>query len=67
MLLYDTLLQMAQGMNEENAIAVLTRNLNEEISMAGWIKTNTPEMITQLWPEIEASFAMSGEEAQELQ
>jgi hypothetical protein len=34
--------------------------------MADWIKTNTPEIITQLWPEIEASIAMSEEEPQQL-
>ena len=35
--------------------------------MAEWIKTNAPEMITQLWPEIEASVVMSEEEEQQLQ
>jgi hypothetical protein len=25
--------------------------------MADWIKTNMPDMIAQLWPEIEASIA----------
>ena len=45
----------------------MAQNLSEEKSMVDWIKTNTPEMITQLWPEIEGSFAMSEEETQELQ
>jgi ferritin-like metal-binding protein YciE len=53
-------------MKVEEAISVLTQNLSEEKSMADWIKTNTPEIITQLWPEIEASVAMSEEEAQQL-
>ena len=28
--------------------------------MADWIKTNTPDMVAQLWPEIEASIVMGG-------
>jgi ferritin-like metal-binding protein YciE len=65
-ILYDMLIRMAQLMKVEEAISVLTQNLGEEKSMADWIKTNTPEMITQLWPEIEASVAMSEEEAGQL-
>ncbi|MGA8913850.1 MAG: hypothetical protein WB443_13430 [Nitrososphaeraceae archaeon] len=57
---------MAQLMKVEEAISVLTQNLSEEKSMANWIKTNTPEMITHLWPEIEASVVKSEEEAQQL-
>jgi hypothetical protein len=26
--------------------------------MADWIKTNMPDMVAELWPEIEASLAM---------
>jgi ferritin-like metal-binding protein YciE len=65
-ILYDMLIRMAQLMKVEEAISVLTQNLSEEKSMANWIKTNTPEMITQLWPEIEASVVKSEEEAQQL-
>jgi len=65
-ILYDMLIRMAQLLKVEEAISVLTQNLSEERSMADWIKTNTPEIITQLWPEIEASVAMSEEEAQQL-
>jgi ferritin-like metal-binding protein YciE len=65
-ILYDLLIRMAQLMKVEEAISVLTQNLSEEKSMANWIKTNTPEMITQLWPEIEASVVKSEEEAQQL-
>src|SRR6476646_6375316 len=54
-ILYDMLIRMAQLLKVEEAISVLTQNLSEERSMADWIKTNTPEIITQLWPEIEAS------------
>jgi ferritin-like metal-binding protein YciE len=65
-ILYDMLIRTAQLMKVEEAISVLTQNLSEEKSMANWIKTNTPEMITQLWPEIEASVVKSEEEAQQL-
>ncbi len=61
-ILYDMLIRMTQLMKVEEAISVLTQNLSEEKSMADWTKTNTPEMITQVWPEIEASIAMSEEE-----
>jgi ferritin-like metal-binding protein YciE len=65
-ILYDMLIRMAQLMKVQEAISVLTQNLSEEKSMADWIKINTPEMITQLWPEIEASVVMSEEEEQQL-
>jgi len=26
--------------------------------MADWIRTNTPDMVAELWPEIEASIAV---------
>jgi len=65
-ILYDMLIRMAHLMKVEEAISVLTQNLSEERSMADWIKINTPEMITQLWPEIEASVVMSEEEEQQL-
>jgi ferritin-like metal-binding protein YciE len=64
--LYDMLIRMAQLMKVEEAISVLTQNLSEEKSMADWIKTNTLEIIAQVWPEIEASIAVSEEEAQQL-
>ena len=65
-ILYDMLIRMAQLMKVEEAISVLTQNLSEEKSMADWIKTNTLEIIAQVWPEIEASIAVSEEEAQQL-
>ena len=46
---------------------ILTQSLSEERFMADWIKTNTPELVVQLWPEIEGSVDMSEEEAQQLQ
>jgi ferritin-like metal-binding protein YciE len=56
-ILYDMLTHLAERMNATNAIAILSQSLSEERSMADWIKTNMPDMIAQLWPEIEASIA----------
>ena len=56
-ILYDMLTHLAERMNAANAIAILSQSLSEERSMADWIKTNMPDMIAQLWPEIEASIA----------
>ncbi|MFL6355331.1 MAG: ferritin-like domain-containing protein [Nitrososphaeraceae archaeon] len=56
-ILYDMLTHLAERMNAANAIAILSQNLSEERSMADWIKTNMPDMVAQLWPEIEASIA----------
>ena len=54
-ILYDMLSHLAERMNVTNAIDVLLQSLSEERSMADWIKTNMPDMVAQLWPEIEAS------------
>jgi ferritin-like metal-binding protein YciE len=56
-ILYDVLTHLAERMNAANAIDVLSQSLSEERSMADWIKTNMPDMVAQLWPEIEASIA----------
>jgi ferritin-like metal-binding protein YciE len=56
-ILYDMLTHLAERMNATNAIAILSQNLSEERSMADWIKTNMPDMVAQLWPEIETSIA----------
>ena len=56
-IVYDVLTHLAERMNAANAINVLSQNLSEERSMADWIKTNMPDMVAQLWPEIEASIA----------
>jgi ferritin-like metal-binding protein YciE len=66
-ILYDILTHLAERMNAANAIAVLTESLSEERSMADWIKTNTPDMVAQLWPEIEASIVMGGGAGEEQQ
>ena len=57
-ILYDMLTHLAERMNAANAIATLSESLSEEKAMADWIKTNTPDMVAQLWPEIEASIDM---------
>jgi ferritin-like metal-binding protein YciE len=54
-ILYDMLTHLAERMNATNAISVLSQSLSEERVMADWIKTNMPDMVAQLWPEIEAS------------
>jgi len=51
-------------MNAAHGIPVLTQSLSEERSMADWIRTNTPDTVIQLWPEIEASVTASEEEDQ---
>ncbi len=61
-IIYEMLTQLANRMNAANAITILSESLSEERAMADWIKTNTPDMITQLWPEIEASLSMDEEE-----
>jgi ferritin-like metal-binding protein YciE len=61
-IIYDMLTHLAERMNATNAIAVLSQSLSEERSMADWIKTNMPDMVAQLWPEIEASLDMVEEE-----
>jgi ferritin-like metal-binding protein YciE len=52
------LTHLAERMNAAHAIAILSESLSEERAMADWIRTNTPDMIAQLWPEIEASIAV---------
>src|SRR6476660_10455255 len=58
-ILYDMLTQLAVKMNAADAIPILTQILSEERSMADWIRINTPVMVAQLWPEIEASVVMN--------
>jgi ferritin-like metal-binding protein YciE len=61
-ILYDMLAHLAERMNAANAMSILSQNLSEERSMADWIKTNTPDMVAQLWPEIEPSIVMGESE-----
>src|ERR671938_1634534 len=57
-ILYDMLTHLAERLNAADAIAILSESLSEERAMADWIRTNTPDMVAQLWPEIEASIAV---------
>ena len=61
--LYDMLMHLVEKMGITNAISVISQSLSEEKAMADWIKTNAPDILMQLWPEIEASIAKR-EEAQ---
>ncbi len=61
--LYDMLMHLVGRMGITNAISVLDQSLSEEKAMADWIRTNAPDILMQLWPEIEASIAKR-EEAQ---
>ncbi|HET6590896.1 MAG TPA: DUF892 family protein [Candidatus Nitrosocosmicus sp.] len=56
---YLTLLQKAQiaGGVLMNAIEPLSLNLKDEQSMVDWIKTNSPGMLAQLWPQIQSAIA----------
>ena len=52
--LYDLLIQIAQKAATivgGDAIPALTQSLSEERTMMDWIKSNTPVLITQLWPD----------------
>ena len=46
--------QMAGGIYL-NAIAPLSKNMNDEQEQADWLKTHSPGMLTQLWPKILSS------------
>ena len=48
--------QMAGGVFQD-AIEPLSLNMNDEAKMADWIKTNSPAMLSQLWPQIQSAVA----------
>ena len=54
---YDMLMQLAERMGVTNATSVLSQSLSEEKAMAEWIRANAPDVLMQLWPEIDASIA----------
>jgi ferritin-like metal-binding protein YciE len=56
---YQMLIQKAQmaGGVFQNAIEPLSLNMNDESKMADWIKTNSPGMLAQLWPQIQSAVA----------
>lgn len=62
--MYDTLMQLAQQMGMSDAIPPLAQNLTEEREMADWIRTNTPMIITELYPQIESSVGQPPREAE---
>ena len=64
--LYDMLMHLVEKMGITNAISVISQSLSEEKAMADWIRTNAPDILMQLWPEIEASIA-KGEEGQSVE
>jgi ferritin-like metal-binding protein YciE len=48
---YNMIVQKAQIMNIGDAVPLLRQSLLEEESMAAWLKSITPVMITHLWPK----------------
>jgi ferritin-like metal-binding protein YciE len=56
---YQMLIQKAQfaGGDFLNAIEPLSLNMKDEANMADWIKTNSPGMMAQLWPQIQSAVA----------
>jgi ferritin-like metal-binding protein YciE len=40
-----------------SAVEPLTLNMKDEQNMADWIRTNSPGMMTQLWPKIQSAIA----------
>jgi ferritin-like metal-binding protein YciE len=46
--------QMAGGVFS-NSIEPLSQNMKDEQKMADWIKTNSPGMLAQLWPQIQSA------------
>jgi ferritin-like metal-binding protein YciE len=56
---YQMLIQKAQmaGGVFQNAIEPLSLNMKDEAKMADWIKTNSPAMMAQLWPQIQAAIS----------
>lgn len=48
-------MQIAERAGTQETIPVLEQNMKEEQSMADWIMANTPLMLDQLWPKIQAA------------
>jgi ferritin-like metal-binding protein YciE len=64
-LCYLMLIQKAQvaGGIYQNAIEPLSWNMNDEAKMADWIKTNSPSMLSKLWPEIQQAITSASSPA----
>ncbi len=56
---YKMVMQIAERAGAQDTISVLEQNMKEEQSMADWIMANTPQMLDQLWPKIQASVMSS--------
>lgn len=52
---YRMLIQLCQRLGLNSAVPLLNQSLQEEESMAKWIETNSPTVLDQLWPRIEAA------------
>ncbi len=42
-----------------NVVEPLSLNLKDEQNMIEWIKTNSPELLSKLWPKIQAETSSS--------
>jgi hypothetical protein len=56
---YKMVIQIAERAGAQDTIPVLEQNMKEEQSMADWIMANTPLMLDQLWPKIQAAATSS--------
>ncbi|MDQ4072883.1 MAG: ferritin-like domain-containing protein [Thermoproteota archaeon] len=58
---YLMLIEKAQiaGGEISNMVDPLSLNLRDEQNMVDWIKTNSPAMLTKLWPKIQSSVVAS--------
>lgn len=52
---YTALIQLTKKAGAQDAVTSLEQNLSEEKEMASWLMSNTPSMIDQMWPKIEAA------------
>jgi ferritin-like metal-binding protein YciE len=52
---YMILKEIAKKAGADDAIPVIDQNLKEEQEMLSWIMRNTPDLLRQLWPQIEVS------------
>ena len=62
--LYDMLIQLAQKASSViggDAIPALTQSLSEERAMVDWIRTNSPVLVSQLWPDTSTPTVRTGE------
>jgi ferritin-like metal-binding protein YciE len=58
---YEVLLQLAEKAKNEDAIRILSQNLDEERGIIIWMRTYVPSLISQLWQNIPAQVSVVGE------